>query len=176
MFLRSMFTARGIAIVIGAEHHASLFGAMNNSFLSLDIWVDAEDGDEAIALLSDLRNRTPGGADGTESPDEDDEDDEDDQPGEPMHVQLERRRRTAVVLLLGLFFTFGTAHMYTRAWLRGLALAAIEIAGLWQIVHHHEAGGFAIMTAVVVDVVGATWRVRASRNAQLPAAHARLAG
>ena len=168
MFLRSMFAARGIAIVVGAEHHASLFGAMNNSFLSLDIWVDADDSEDAIALLRDLRER--GAPSGTAEPALVDDDDDDDVPGDSMHVQLERRRRTAAVLLTGLFLTFGTAHMFTRAWLRGLALAALQIAGIVELVHHHAAGGAAVATAVLTDLMGAMWRVRGDREAQLPAA------
>lgn len=166
MFLRSMFAARGIAIVIGAEHHASLFGAMNNSFLSLDIWVDDDDSEDALALLRDLRERGEPSGSAASDPDDDD----DDGPGDSRHVQLERRRRTAAVLLTGLFLTFGTAHMYTRAWLRGLALAAVQIAGIVELTHHHAAGGVAVATAVLTDLMGAMWRVRGDRNAQLPAA------
>jgi hypothetical protein len=169
MFLRSMFAARGIAIVVGAEHHASLFGAMNNSFLSLDIWVLDEDSEEALALLRDLREH--GGAAGGAEIEADD-----DGPGESVQLQLERRRRTAVVLLTGLFLTFGTAHMYTRAWLRGLALATIQLAGILEVIHRHPAGGVAVVAAVLTDLVGAMWRVRGDRTALLPAAQVHRVG
>src|SRR5215831_13046420 len=53
--VRSVFAARGIPVVIGAEHHASLLGPIGSSFLSLDIWVAEEDAEDAAALLRDLR-------------------------------------------------------------------------------------------------------------------------
>jgi len=174
MFLRSMFAARGIPIVVGAEHHASLLGALGSSFLSLDIWVDDEESEEATALLRDLRER------GT--PDDRREDaeslaleDDDDDPGESVQAQLERRRRTGVVLLLGVFITFGTAHMFTRAWVRGLALASVQIAGIFQIAHGHPAGGVAVAAAVATDFLGALSRVRATRAPELPVARTRRA-
>jgi len=175
MFLRSMFAARGIPIVVGAEHHASLLGALGSSFLSLDIWVDAEDSEEASALLRDLRDRVQPEGDGAadpEGPNADDDDDDDDGPGESMQLQLDRRRRTGVVLLLGLFITFGTAHMFTRAWVRGLALGAVQIAGIFQLTHGHAVGGVAVAAAVATDFIGSLWRVRAHAS-DLPVARAR---
>jgi hypothetical protein len=50
-----MFAARGIRAVVGAEHHANLLGPLGCGFLSLDIWVAADDADDAAALLCDLR-------------------------------------------------------------------------------------------------------------------------
>ena len=179
MFLRSMFAARGIPIVVGAEHHASLLGALGSSFLSLDIWVDDEESEEATALLRDLRDRGPdsrgAGAESHPLEGEEDDDDDDDQPGESVQAQLERRRRTGVVLLLGVFITFGTAHMFTRAWVRGLALAAVQIAGIFQITHGHPAGAVAVAAAVVTDFVGALWRIRSTRVPELPVARTRRA-
>jgi len=172
MFLRSMFAARGIPIVVGAEHHASLLGALGSSFLSLDIWVDDEDSEEAGALLRDLRDRVPTADDGAAEPG--DAADDDDGPGESMQIQLDRRRRTGVVLLLGLFITFGTAHMFTRAWVRGLALGAVQIAGIFQLTHGHAVGGVAVVAAVATDFIGSLWRVRAHAS-DLPVARARRA-
>jgi len=175
MFLRSMFAARGIPIVVGAEHHASLLGALGSSFLSLDIWVVDEESEDAIALLRDLRDRGASDDHGADDALMLADSDDDDEPGESVQAQLERRRRTGMVLLLGVFITFGTAHMFTRAWVRGLALAAVQIAGIFQISHGHPAGGVAVASAVVTDFVGSLWRVRGSRVPALPVARTRRA-
>src|SRR4051812_12815132 len=58
--IRSVFAARGVGVVIGAEHHASLLGPIGGSFLSLDIWVARDEAEEAAALLRDLREGGPG--------------------------------------------------------------------------------------------------------------------
>ena len=50
-----MFSARGIPVVVGAEHHSSMLGGLGGGFLSLDIWVAEEDSEEASALLRDVR-------------------------------------------------------------------------------------------------------------------------
>jgi hypothetical protein len=50
-----MFAARGIHAVVGAEHHANLLGPIAGGFLSLDIWVDRDEAEDAAALLRDLR-------------------------------------------------------------------------------------------------------------------------
>ena len=174
-----MFSAHGIAVIVGAENHAGLLAGLGGGFLSLDIWVDEEDSEEAEALLRDLRERN-------ESSDVDDDDDDDDldergddAAGEPgaratagnsLHLRIDRRRRTGVVLLLGCCITFGTAHMFSRAWMRGITLAAVEVVGLMQLWSGHEIGGLAVAAAIVVDLIGALWRVRAAPRSALPRA------
>lgn len=174
-----MFSAHGIAVVIGAENHASLLGPLGSSFLSLDIWVDEEDSEEAAALLRDIRERDESG-DGDDDDDDDDGDGDDDGPsgagddhddrGGSLQLRIERRRRTSVVVLLGCCLTLGTAHMFTRAWMRGLALAAVEVVGFMQLWAGNAIGGVAIAAAIVTDLIGALWRVRAAPRPTLPAA------
>jgi hypothetical protein len=173
-----LFSAHGIAVVIGAEHHASLLGPMGASFLSLDIWVDDADHEEAAALLQDLRERDERSGSGN---DDDDagggepaaSDDERNPSSRSVQQRIDRRRRTGAVLLLGGCITFGTAHMLTGAWMRGIMLAAIEILGLRQLGDDHArhvGGGVAVAAAILVDVIGALWRVRAAPRPDLPAA------
>ena len=182
--VRSVFDAHEIHVVIGAEHHASLLGPLGGAFLSLDIWVAEEDAEEAAALLHDLRER---GAEATPE-DEDHEEDGDvadgsageaagqhappapSAPGESLQGRLDRRRRTGTVLLLGAFVTFGTAHMFTRAWMRGIALAGLEVLGLRYIAVGNALGGVMIASAIVYDLVGAIWRVRTPPSTALPVA------
>lgn len=180
--IRSVFAARGVGVVIGAEHHASLLGPIGGSFLSLDIWVARDEAEEAAALLRDLREGGPGedeaggaldeaaeaGAEPA-SPDEPGEPDDDD--GELDHerkVRTEQRRRAGLAILLGCFVTFGTAHMATGAWARGLVLAAIEVIGIRYLVLGDHSGTAIILAAVTADLIGAMWRLRRQRT--LPAA------
>ena len=189
--VRSVFAAHEIDVVIGAEHHASLLGPLGGAFLSLDIWVAEVDAEEAAALLHDLRER---GAEAT--PDGEDEDHEEDgdaaegsagddagqptpappapsAPSESLRWRLDRRRRTGVVLLLGTFITFGTAHMFTRAWMRGIALAGLEILGFRYLAAGNSLGGAMVLSAIIYDLSGAIWRVRMAPRTSLPVARVR---
>lgn len=172
--VRSVFAAHEIGVVIGAEHHASLFGLLGGAFLSLDIWVAEEDAEEAAALLHDLRERGAGTA--PEDDGDDEADGEADAPpapsetGESLQWRLDRRRRTGVVLLIGTVLTFGTAHMFTRAWMRGIALAGLEVLGLRYLAAGNALGGAMVASAIVYDLVGAIWRVRAAPRTTLPVA------
>jgi hypothetical protein len=175
--IRSVFAARGVAVVIGAEHHASLLGPIGGSFLSLDIWVASDEAEEAAALLRDLREGGPAedeadctpdaddaGAEAAspEAPDEPDEDD-----GGLDHereVRVEQRRRAGLAILLGCFVTFGTAHMVTGAWARGLGLAALEVIGIRYLVLGDKFGTAIILAAVIADLTGALWRLRGPRT------------
>jgi hypothetical protein len=196
-----MFAAHGIAAVVGAENHAGMLGGLGGGFLSLDIWVDGEDQDEAVALLRDFRERDDGQTD-------EDEDDDDAFDGEgdaafdaaardaadaagdaagtfgsgserspdradSVQLRIERRRRTGVVLLLGCFLTFGTAHMFTRAWARGIALAGLEILGFMYIGDRGNVGGLLVAGAILGDLIGALWRVRTAPGSVLPEARVR---
>jgi hypothetical protein len=154
-----MFAARGIAVVIGAEHHASLLGPLGASFLSLDIWVAAEDADEAAELLRDLR---AGGA--AETPPDADADAED----TDLDAFYQQRRRAGIATALALFITFGTGHMSTGAWFRGALLAAAEAIGIRFVVDADRIGWVIIIATVAVDVIGALSRVY--RDPRLPAA------
>jgi hypothetical protein len=175
--VRSVFAARGIAVVIGAEHHASLLGPIGGAFLSLDLWVASEDAEDAIALLRDLREGGsadgqadagtdgPGGADDQAIPGQAEADAED--AAELDHerrIRAEQRRRASLALLLGCFVTFGTAHMVTGAWARGVVLAALEAIGIRYLVLGQKFGTAIILAAVITDLVGALWRLRLQRT------------
>jgi len=176
--VRSMFSAHGIDVVVGAENHAGMLAGLGGGFLSLDIWVDEEDSEDASALLQDLRERD----DGASANDDDDDDEYDgdetgassrEAPAATVHQRVDQRRRTAVALILGCCITFGTAHMFTGAWTRGITLAAIELAGIFQVGAGHTLGGVVAVAAVIVDLTGALWRIRAARRTVLPAARLR---
>src|SRR4249920_1982989 len=53
-FVRSVFDAHELPVVINGEMHASTMGGLGG-FVRLDILVDAEDAEDAVALLSDIR-------------------------------------------------------------------------------------------------------------------------
>ena len=167
--IRSMFTARGIGVVIGAEHHASLLGPIGGAFLSLDIWVAAEDAEEAAALLRDLREGHATGAEDEAAPPDGEAsaappDEYDDELAYERRIRIEQRRRAGLAILLGCFVTFGTAHMVTGAWARGLVLAATEVAGIRYLALGEKFGTAIILAAVIADLTGALWRLRTQRT------------
>src|SRR5262245_5691268 len=53
-FVRSVFDAHELPVVINGEMHASVMGGLGG-FVRLDILVDSEDAEEAVALLADIR-------------------------------------------------------------------------------------------------------------------------
>jgi len=188
-----MFSARGIPVVVGAEHHSSMLGGLGGGFLSLDIWVAEEDSEEATALLRDVREPVGELADDELSADEPALDGDEtsfstsqadaaaalahasscDDTQDGFHLFIERRRRTGIALLLGCCITFGTAHMFTRAWLRGLALAGLELLGILKLAAGERVGTLAIVGAVAVDIIGAVWRVWTQDRPALPEARLR---
>jgi hypothetical protein len=197
--VRSVFAAFGIDVLIAAEHHASLLGGVGSNFLSLDIWVDAADAEEAAALLHDLRE--PGGAararaNGTEGEAEGEgeadaasdagDDAADGEPGDPADAgpdgtdlsddvrrRTRRRQRAGVAMLLGCCLTFGAAHMVMGAWRRGIALAVLEVCGFLQIVHRGGFGPLLVVVAIVADLVGTLVMIRDAHRVQIPEARVR---
>lgn len=166
-FVRSVFDAHDLPVVINGEMHAYTMGGLGG-FVRLDILVDAEDAEDAIALLRDIRagdhavseGDDPG--DGTGAPgDEPSEAREGDEradavgvwdaksttappappPTAPAYTPTKgfdlRRRRTGIVLLLSVMAGFGTAHMSTGAWGRGFAIAALNVLGIAWAVGEH---------------------------------------
>lgn len=160
--IRSVLEAHGIHPIIPGEVVSSLGAAVVG--FSMPVFVDADDAEEAEKLIAELRDATPI-VDEDEADDDDDDDDENDGGGSlarsDVAVKVDRRLRMGATVLLALVLTFGTGHMSTGAWKRGIALAAVEIVGI----RHAAAGsrwGIALVAlAVLVDLVGSIVRVRA---------------
>lgn len=169
--VRAAFAAHEIHVVIGAEQHAGMLGGLGGSFLSLDIWVDEQDSEQAIALLRDLRGEGPDDAaeHGVEEPLPADEDDDDDDAAPAVEQRIARRRGTGLVLLLGCCVTFGTGHIATGAWGRGIALAVLEVLGFRAMLGDPALGGAMVAAAIALDLVGALVRVHKKRP-ELPEA------
>jgi hypothetical protein len=168
--VRAMFAAHDIRAVVGGEQHASVMGGLGGGFLSLDIYVSADDADEASALLADFR------AQHHEAPDDEDADDEDDESLEASGIEsrISARRQIGIALLLAFFISFGTAHLSTRAWFRGLVLATVEIVGFAQLGRGAVFGGLLVGGSMVVDAVGSIVRIRRMHaRPALPAARVR---
>jgi hypothetical protein len=150
--VRAILDAHDIEVVIAGEHNASMLVGLAGSYVSLDVYVDAEDSERAAELIRSLRE----GGEGVDEPPDDDGPD----IGPDPHAALETRKRTGVVVVLALCITFGTAHMYARAWMRGIALAAIELVGIGQIGNHRPLGVSMIVGAILCDLIGALYLVR----------------
>jgi hypothetical protein len=174
--VRAAFEAHDIPIVINAEQHASILGGLGGAFVPLHIYVSDDRAEEAAALLEDLRAheaREPEPADEADQADQADEADEEASDGPPIEVRTTRRRRTVAVVLLGLCITFGTAHMLTGAWLRGMALAGLEVLAIKYLAAGEASfGTILLFGCIITDLVGALWRVHTSKP-ELPVARAR---
>ena len=162
--VRSVFDAHDIPVVIGAENHANVMGGLGDGFLTMDISVDDSHAEEAAELLREIRSSEPSESAAYEAEDQVDQD-------EAVWVEqrIDRRRKTGIVLLLACCVTFGTAHMYTRAWLRGIALLGIELVAIRYLAAKPVIGAVIFAAVVVSDLVGALLRVRTPATA-LPAA------
>lgn len=186
-----MFEAHDLQVVIGSEHHAGMLGGLGGAFVSLDIIVAGADAEEAVALLRDMREGDHEALDDVidepepdpGDPDRDAEADADgvwarhrerrevDLPAaERVALVIGRRRGTAIALLLAAFVGFGTAHMFTRAWLRGMVLAGVQLLGMTYI--GTSTGVFVALScgARLGDMVGAVWRIWSMSSATPPPA------
>lgn len=178
-FVRSVFDAHDLPVVINGEMHASAMGGLGG-FIRLDILVDSEDAEDAAALLSDIRAGDHAVAEGDESLDGPEGDERADADGvwnakqhtEASEVSLAgpaaaptsgfdtRRRRTGGVLLLSVLPGFGAAHMATGAWGRGAMIAALNVVGIAYAVNgDFTLGGWLLFGARFADMFGALWRV-----------------
>jgi len=159
--VRAAFEAHEIPIFINAEQHASVLGGLGGALVPLHVYADEAHAEDAAALLSDLRGHHRDELEPEPEPDADDADEEARGAAE-VDVRVERRRRTVIALLLGCCLTFGTAHMSTGAWFRGLALAGLQALAIAYLVAGDRPLGLGLLIAsVATDVIGALWRVHA---------------
>jgi putative signal transducing protein len=152
--VRCMFDAHDIPALIGGERHAQMLGTFGAGVISADIYVHSDDVEDASALLAELRGASTTGSAATAV-----DVDEPDAADPAFEHAMTRRKRSGIVVLLALCVSFGTAHLYTRAWLRGMVLAGIEIIGILRI-HQPLIGRPLIIGAIAFDLIGALWRVR----------------
>lgn len=161
--VRSVFDAHGLRVVINAEQHASMLGGLGGAFVPLHIYVAEEDREQAEALLRDVIHAEPA-LDDDDGDDDGDADDAADAPDDAgasqVHSRVERRKRGGIVMLLACCVTFGTAHMYTGAWLRGMALAGAEILGFRYLGVDPRIGAALLVGCVAFDLIGGLLRVR----------------
>lgn len=168
-FVRSVFDAHEIPVVINGEQHASVLGGLGG-FVRLDILVDGADAEEASALLADIRAGEHAVADDEMPENVVDDDASADAAGvwaAPESAIADssapafdsRRRKTGAILLLSVLAGFGTAHMSTGAWLRGIAIAIANVVGIWLAATGDRSGGWILFGARFVDMFGALVRV-----------------
>jgi hypothetical protein len=175
--VRSAFAAHDVAIFINAEHHANVLGGLGGAIVPLEIYVDDADAEEASALLRDLRGEDAAHDDEEPlepEPEPDDDDDDDaSASSSSIDVRIDRRRRTGVVMLLACCVTFGTASMYTRAWLLGALLAGGELLSFTYLVTQPRLGAPMLVGIILTDLISSLWRVRRSSRVRPPVATAR---
>jgi hypothetical protein len=155
--VRALLEAHGIAATaVGGGPYASL---------SVDVWVDRDDAERAAELVTELQ-QTPLASD--------DEDLDEPSAGDSLQLRLQRRRQIGVAVLLSLCLTFGTAHMFARAWLRGFVLAATEAAAIVLLAGGSQTGVALLVAAILLDLVGSVALIRKRLvSPRLPIAQAR---
>src|SRR5262249_5546923 len=146
----------------------------------LDIIVAEADAEQAVALLQDIREGDHEASDdvadepqpGPADPERDEQADADGiwgtYPEKPaldrprtaaVRPGGDRPRRATVAVLLGGVVSFGAAHMYTGAWLRGITLAGVEILGFTYVFAAPKLAVALVCGARIADAAGAVWRI-----------------
>lgn len=178
--IRAALTSNDIHVFINGEHAAPMFG-LGASAVSLDVWVDREEVEEALALIRELREGGTAGLADDEIPEDDTAERDEELTADGAVVsaaddtltRLGQRKRMVLAVLVGLFMGHGTAHMSTRAWKRGLVLAAAQIAGWVQLGHGKTKLAVAMVVATMaMDIVGALLEI-AQTSSPLPVAKLR---
>ena len=177
--IRSVLSSHGISVHVAGEHRALVAG-LGMAAISLDVWVDRDEVEEATALIKELREGGEAGLVDGEIPADDTAERLDEEPAptaaleqvpDDTLLRLGRTKRTVAAVLLGLLLQHGTAHLSTRAWKRGLSLAAVQIVG-WR---HLLAGNLVLGTsmvvgAVVCDLIGSLWEINRRTDTRGPVA------
>lgn len=174
----TVLEAHGIAAMIPSG--ASSAGVMAVGFIT-HVFVHADDAEQAAALIAEMR-----AAPAVDVDDDGDDDDRKDaegddagaagggRPEDDLSLVLDRRKRVGGVILMAVMIQFGTAHMTTGAWRRGIALAVLELTGIAVIADGNRLGLAMVAVAVVLDAMGAVLRVRRlRRRSNLPVAQLR---
>lgn len=177
--VRAVLTAHDVPVHINGEHHAAMVG-LGAAIVRLDVLVAREHAEEAAALIAELREGGEAALADGEIPADDASERADEvapggalvQTGEDTLTRLGRHRRIAGALLVGLTLMHGAAHMSTRAWKRGLGLAALQVTG-WRhlFAGHATLGGTLVLGAIGLDLVGAIVEI-VRRRAPVPPARA----
>jgi len=164
LLVRSLFSAHDIPVVISGEHHFTLLPWYLGAFRT-DVFAGASDAEDAAGVARDSRSGEHTMLDNSGSPRSAAESRDHAsrvQPiGSPPHawgvVATDRWHQAGMALLFGMITGFGAAHFYyTRAWVRGLALALIQLSATKVLGHSMNALGLVIL-ARLVDVVGVLW-------------------
>ena len=175
--IRAALSGNDIHVFIYGESSAQMFG-LGASAISLDVWVDRDEVEEALALIRELREGGGAQLADDEIPVDDtaerEEDPTDDSaivaPVDDTLTRLGTRNRVVLAVLIGLFLGHGTAHMSARAWKRGFALAAVQVAGWIQLGKGNVRLGVAVVLATMaMDVLGALMEI-AQTSTNLPVA------
>ena len=177
MLVRSLFSAHDIPLVISGEHHFTLYPWYVGAYRT-DVFVGAADAEDAAALLAGSRSGEHTVLDNFDSAASATEHRADTSSssgvpplGAPLHpwsvVPTDRWHQAGMALLFGMIAGFGAAHFYyTRAWVRGLALAIIQL-GVTRVLDGQMDVLDLVILARVADVVGALWLFWYGRDDQV---------
>jgi hypothetical protein len=162
--IRTILSMHGIDAVI--PEGASSAGVAAVGFYT-HVFVPRARAEEARILIAELRSH--------KEPDPDEGEGEDDDDSTDVAGVLDRRKKVGAAVLFAVLIQWGTGHMSTGAWMRGLACAVLQFFGLRLLWDGERLGVVVWVAAVALDLVGAV--VRASRaRVPLPRAQVRVPG
>lgn len=171
--LREYLQANGVFAYVQGENHSSMLGAIGSIMIELNVLVQRGDLDEARDLLEAFTNANPiSDEDWAEDGDGDDDDPVD--LVDPPRAQLSISaigKNPVTAAMLGIVPSFGFAHLYTGAFIRGFLLAATEVGGIMLLGTNLVLGIGLIATAMFVDVAAGAQRAAELRgDPELPPA------
>lgn len=179
--MRAVLTAHEIPLHISGEHHAAMVG-LGAAVIALEVEVPREHAEEATALIRELREGGEAALADDEVPDDDTAPRQEETTAdgalvvstEDTLLALGRRKRLGLAIAVGVFLGHGTAHMSTRAWVRGLVLAGVQVMG-WRAMFLGQLrlGAAVVISTMVMDLVGACLRIVQTSPPVLPTAVAR---
>lgn len=166
--IRTILTAHDIYVWM--PEGASSAGVAAVGF-STRVFVPPDQAEQARELIAEMRREHEAAP--TDDPD-DDADDED--TGEDVGSSVERRKKVGAAVLFAVLIQWGTGHMSTGAWMRGLACAMLQFAGLRLLWRGDRLGVALWVAAVALDLIGSVTRAARARPSPLPRAQVRVPG
>lgn len=176
--IRAVLSSHGISVHV-TDGSAAAAAGVGNTAVSIDVWVDRDEVEEATALIAELREGGEAVLADDEIPADDTAERLDEEPrggvpavrGGDTLARLGRTKRMIAAGMLAVLLQHGTAHLSTRAWKRGLSLMTVQIVGWTHLAAGNLVRGVAMVAgAVVVDLVGSLWEIARATRPQGPGA------
>jgi hypothetical protein len=170
--LREYLQANGVFAYVQGENHSSMLGAIGSIMIELNVLVQRGDLDEARDLLEAFTNANPiSDEDWAEGGDDDDDSADLVDPPQARLSISKIGKNPVTAAMLGIVPSFGFAHYYTGAFIRGGLLAVTEVIGIMLLGTNLVLGIGLIASAMFVDIAAGAQRASELRgDPELPPA------